>query len=990
MIDVEGESANFEQTSVQMEEVEAPAGFEVARGVSIGRYLALRRIGAGGMGVVWAAWDPELDREVAIKLLGRRFRAGAKARGRLLREAQAMARLDHPNIVGVHDVGIVHEQVFVAMDFVRGQTLREWVEQEPRAWETIVAAYHQAALGLAAAHEVGLVHRDFKPDNAMIDGRGRVRVMDFGLAAYASGGNEGEDSEGEHESWAERDPLVASHVGLGSASDFIRSAVVSEDESIDLEHISDLLATPMTEVGAVLGTPAYMSPEQIKGARGEPASDQFALCVALWQALFGDRPYAGESVGELWLAFEARKLRKPPAKPRLPKRITVALTRGLAFHPHERWPSMAALAEQLDAPPAGRSAAWALSGALLLVAGAVGVSELIDARELAVCDDPAPHFASRWDPSAKAELEGALRQAGPHGEHAWVRVEAGVDTFIDEWMGVWSPACRGREGLPESLQVARALCLERHKDALEVRLDLLGEADAELAARAFDMISELPPPADCADAERLAAAGQAYASASAEQRELQRGLARVRALHEGGRVSEALAELDALTPKLDALGDAASKVEELGARGRILLSLDRHAEALESLREAYSRAVATEQDEAVVGLSTQLILAHEGLAQTEAARAWQLHAEAFEERTQAGPVARAERLTALAVVADNAGEYEEALRLFGAAEEILSAEFGEGSLRVARMLDEYGGTYSRLGRLEEAAAVQQRSLEIVEAELGAAHPEVGGAHLALGNTCYRAGELARARVHFERAQAIVEPSLGPAHFVVTGALTGLGAIALGEHDNEAAAASFRAAVERIEAGFGPEHPNLVPPLVNLGISLKRGKDYAAAEAVELRALELLEQLHGPKHPNLISILDNLGELAILNGDFSAARERYARSLLLGESSFGPEHPELDYALIGLGDAERKLGHDEAAWTRYARVLAHMEVEGKDSGLAAEASFGLARLEHARGRPGPALERASEALALHLATQHPDTARLAEIEAWITGLRAKAP
>src|SRR3954453_18295126 len=158
-------------------------GEPLPRGSAVGRYVVLERIGSGGMGVVYAAYDPELDRKVALKLL-RPDRAGAvgEAALRLQREAQAIARLSDPHVVAVYDAGTLGEQVFVAMEFVEGRTLREWLKAEPRSWSEILKAFLAAGRGLAAAHDAGLVHRDFKPDNVLLGGDGRVKVADFGLA----------------------------------------------------------------------------------------------------------------------------------------------------------------------------------------------------------------------------------------------------------------------------------------------------------------------------------------------------------------------------------------------------------------------------------------------------------------------------------------------------------------------------------------------------------------------------------------------------------------------------------------------------------------------------------------------------------------------------------------------------------------------------------------------------------------------------------------
>src|SRR4051812_10268762 len=241
-------------------------GEPLPRGSAVGRYVVLERIGSGGMGVVYAAYDPELDRKVALKLL-RPDRAGAagEAALRLQRGAQAIARLSDPHVVAVYDAGTFGDQVFVAMELMEGRTLRQWLGEGKRGWREIVDVFVAAGRGLAAAHAAGLVHRDFKPDNVLLGTDGRVKVADFGLAR----------------------PVGDADPGGGEA------ALMESPGS------RGLLATPLTEWGVAMGTPAYMAPEQLRGERADARSDQFSFCVALWEALYGRKPFAGESFREM-------------------------------------------------------------------------------------------------------------------------------------------------------------------------------------------------------------------------------------------------------------------------------------------------------------------------------------------------------------------------------------------------------------------------------------------------------------------------------------------------------------------------------------------------------------------------------------------------------------------------------------------------------------------------------------------------------------------
>ncbi|MBA2542205.1 MAG: serine/threonine protein kinase, partial [Deltaproteobacteria bacterium] len=234
---------------------------ELRRGATVGRFLVLGRLGAGGMGVVYAAYDPELDRRVALKLLRGSSRED-DVRARLLREAQAAARLSHPNVVSVFDIGVFEGRVYFAMEYVEGVTLAEWLRGD-RAWPDIVEMFVQAGRGIAAAHEAGVIHRDFKPENVLVGRDGRARVVDFGLARAADG---------------EPTPVPA----LASSAD-------PDETQPAMRGISDRL----TRTGTLLGTPRFMAPEQFAGGEITPSTDQFGFCVALYSALYRTLPFRG-------------------------------------------------------------------------------------------------------------------------------------------------------------------------------------------------------------------------------------------------------------------------------------------------------------------------------------------------------------------------------------------------------------------------------------------------------------------------------------------------------------------------------------------------------------------------------------------------------------------------------------------------------------------------------------------------------------------------
>ncbi|MCA9705897.1 MAG: serine/threonine protein kinase, partial [Myxococcales bacterium] len=287
--------------------------------VTIGRYQVAGRLGAGGLGIVYRAFDPSLARFVAIKVL-KGGKEAAEHDARLLREAQVLARIRHPHVVEVFDVGFFEDhgrrRFFVAMELVEGTDLRVWLARGQPLRATC-DAFLAAAQGLRAAHEAGLLHRDFKPSNVLLGNQGRVLVTDFGLARA----HDGDDPD--HEPPARRS-----------------SGSVRELDAI-------------TEVGEVVGTPAYMAPEQLRGDPVDARADQYAYCTALYEGLYGARPFLGDDVKELRQAIWCG----PPPEPRdraVPAWLRRIVLRGLSVDPAERFPDMDALLAALERDPSRR------------------------------------------------------------------------------------------------------------------------------------------------------------------------------------------------------------------------------------------------------------------------------------------------------------------------------------------------------------------------------------------------------------------------------------------------------------------------------------------------------------------------------------------------------------------------------------------------------------------------------------------------------------
>jgi eukaryotic-like serine/threonine-protein kinase len=289
---------------------------ELRPGRRVGRYIVRSLLGRGGMGVVYEAIDRKVGRRLALKLVhGHGGGTARTATDRLLREAQALARLNHPNIVALYDFGTTDTGVFIAMEHVRGESLRTWMNGE-HSWRDIVGVFVEAGRGLKAAHAAGIVHRDFKPTNVLVGYDRRVKVLDFGLARRR-------------------------------ATSAVQSKPQRSQRRPDSTPDNPLLATRLTSGGVIVGTTHYMSPEQLMDLDIGPASDQFSFCVALWEALYGERPYPGETMLQLALAYRDERI-TPPKRRGVPGTIRRALLRGLQLRPTDRFSSMHQLLEALE------------------------------------------------------------------------------------------------------------------------------------------------------------------------------------------------------------------------------------------------------------------------------------------------------------------------------------------------------------------------------------------------------------------------------------------------------------------------------------------------------------------------------------------------------------------------------------------------------------------------------------------------------------------
>jgi eukaryotic-like serine/threonine-protein kinase len=532
--------------------------FGHAEPAQIGRYLILEPIAGGGMGFVYAAYDPELDRQVALKVL-HPSRNRDDSHGRLLREARALARLDHPNVVRVHDVLSADGQIVIVMELVEGETLASWEASAPRRWREVVAAYAQAGEGLAAAHELDVIHRDFKPSNAIIGDDGRVRVLDFGLALLAD------------------DQVDAARPSTGGS----RSSPLR------------------TASGTIMGTPGYAAPEQLAGGAVTQASDQFSFCVALHRAVEGVAPFPGAAVKQLVASIHSQPPRLASDGRRVPRWLRAALHQGLAADPAQRHASMRALLTELTRPRGWRRWQWPAAAALLIAASAATTTQLVDrSAGLPGCDGGAAELAAVWGPAQRVVVAGRLgAQDAPYAREAQGHVLAGLDAHTEQWGEVHRAACLAHRRGAESgaLLDRKMLCLRQRLDETAAAVAVLDRIDGSELSRAIDVVAGMPSPAVCANATRLMTEAGAPAAPALRERvaAVHAQLGSAAALSRAGRADEALRTVVSARAQAEATGHAPVIAEAQLAQGRALLARGDHRAATPVLRDAMRTALAS-------------------------------------------------------------------------------------------------------------------------------------------------------------------------------------------------------------------------------------------------------------------------------------------------------------------------------------------------------------------------------------------------------------
>lgn len=906
-------------------------------GQLFGRYLLLDRIGRGGMGTVFAAYDPPLDRKVALKLIeAEPSEPSLKLSD--LREPQALARLSHPNVVAVYDAGTIDGQVYIAMELVEGVTLRAWAAEAPRSWRAVLRIFLEAAKGLIAIHRAGLVHLDFKPENVLIDRHGGVRITDFGLARVHG--------------------ARSSRQGPG---------------------------VPLPGQTVLGGTPGYMAPEQWVGLAADGRSDQFAFCAALFEALYGRLPFSQSSLATL---PQDSQPSVPARRPTLPAWLKRALLQGLAIRPEDRFASMQALANAIDRGQ--RASGWrlapALASALILALG--GASLLARAGHARRrCDAEQAMIRADWSEAARAKVRSTFGSSTrPWANSVLTSTERAIDAWVDKWEGTAARACEAtiiRGDQTESAYQLQQACLSQRQDELRTLLGLLGTGDEGVLERSATLAWTLTPSQVCADAANLARDQRLAASVrNGRVRGLDSQVRDARAFFEAGKSADAERLLVEVTPAVRELGLKPLESEIALVRGDLASQVGQHSDAAEHYLHALVTAQACGYSEGVARAASRLSVTigfHQGRVMD--GKAWAALGSATIEALGGNAELLISHTMVLARLANAEGKTVDAVQCSERALE-LTREF-LGDEHPMNWSVEFNLGASLVGALEPQRAVVhlERAFRLRERTVSAEHPDAALVQATLANAYYFAGRPEDSRRAFSAALATRERLLGTDSPRLVVMLANHADTLSKSGMNEQALAHLDRATRIAATAYPPDHVfNLVLQANRAEILQSMGKRAEAKNRYDA-LLSMQPPLSGPL---LAEVCAMRALLALEEGQPQLARTIAERGVSAARA-IGERSAELILPLLALGQAQTALSLplDASRTLETARSIA-----AKTRSWAAYESdvlFALSRARRASGADAAEVRDLAKSALTLCRPLEGQAARVEHLEAYLAAL-----
>lgn len=814
-----------------------------------------RKLGEGGMGVVYLVHDVKLERPVALKL---QRKESGQSTLRMAREARAMARLSHPNVVPIHEVGQHEGQLFIAMEYIPGGTVRQWLET-PRSWREIVDLFLQAGHGLAAAHAIELVHRDFKPDNVMVGEHGRARVADFGLARTIV---------------TKQDDGDAEHNARSSAVSNDRRSVTgleSRPGSSSSSERASILSNKLTQTGAAVGTMAYMAPEQWGGAELDARADQFSFCVALFEALCGVRPFAGRSAGPLLYNIQSGQIRDPLPGRRVPRRILKILRRGLAPDSESRFPSMLVLLRKLDRQPVSRrrvAVSLVALGVATVVGAAVSTEEAVDPCEAGVAE-----MRSLWTPAIENELQDAAEATGkPHAVDALDRALRPLSSYADQWANAYKSACESTHVRKEQTQSTFELvaaCLAERRQAFEGVVGELRSGELAKLESSVGAVTSLPYLEPCTNPSALGQLDPLPSDAEARG-SLLKLRAEIQALPEQASdmdYEDGIARAQGLLDRAKAIGYRPT----IGRARLVIVGVQTRARRITSddqVRKAFNDALASGDYHLAADAAARSVEFYAPEDAPEAHR-WGSTGTTLLDKIGASKSAYLRLLRAEAVAYGMAKDLEHAEPVFREIIDSLTAEDPEDP-KLARAYADLAVTLANQGEFEAAAtSFEEAHARTIQAK-GSRHPD--GA-LALANVArirLRLGERRVAIGLFEEARARLAAAYGDEYPEVARLDNDLADLYAGSGEMNRAIALLEHAIKVMRTTDGHRLPERFEAEVLYSQLLaETGRDSEAADALKV-TIETIRELGMPARLSLA--LTEGASQAHRRGDHRAAIE----------------------------------------------------------------------------------------------------------------------
>jgi len=872
------------------------------KGTLLGRYVLMEPVGLGGMSIVYAAFDPELERKIAVKLMHPASHPQREQgrQARLLREAKVIAKLTHPHIVTVHDLGMYEGQLFIAMEYIKGQTLRQWLHEAPRSLEETLYRFLQAGEGLSHAHQMGLLHRDFKPDNVMLATEGSLRVMDFGLSRRLANPTTSPENKEDQKQ--------------------IPHSLV-DDEPSEQESEEQAESPALTQAGAILGTPAYMPPEQLYGQPLDARADIFAYCVALYEALYGERPFSGKTLLERIQCIKQSRLFRLSGDNSVPLWLQKVLKKGLSFALEQRYPSMESLlselrdglaTDSLPKKPSEKSGAFLWIGLFLgasLVFGgwwqntsrktkSHGTKKTFQRsvltkrspeqnQRISPCSGAKEKLAGVWDAKVQHKIQTALNRTGMSSKTSyWKRLRGVLDQYTKTWQATYAQACRATHVLKEQsahLMDLRMTCLNERLEELRAFTQQLTTANRASLYNGVQGAYQLRTLDTCSNAKSLLARVKPPKDNRTKKRVLhiRRLLAKVQALSWAGRYQESLKTLQRAKRMLKGIRYRPIEAEVHYFLGVLSFRKGSVKEALNYLQQAIWSAQAGGTQRLEVLTWGRMAKYTGKMSNHRLAEYYRKHMKATLERLGRDDALERELLHNYGLSAFLEGKYYSALQFFFRGTSIQSAKRRisrpNDQVAQARFYHNIGLCYQALDHLDSAQKMFQRSLELQKELFGKEHPSLANTYGAMASILLEQKKHKQARVLLKKASLLKQK-------------------------------------------WGKRHYGLAHIFSDLAIWAMQTRDWKQAAIWNQRSLTLLQQGLSKQHPYVAIVNTHQAMLEQLQGKYERAVALYNRALGIFKKRYRKAHVHTGLTLFFLGEVCRKQGKLKRALAYYNKAL----------------------------------------------------------------------